>query len=158
MAMPFFGAHQGGLIYCLAPVLVVGLLIWTLIGAILLRVAVSLYNWMARGSELFNGVPKPASAKAVGITFVINLVNAVVSFGVVAFGAGRTNIPGVAVAAQLLFFPISLLIMAAMLAAMLPTTFGRAMLVALCYFLIVLLVLGVIVGVFALIFVGMAQH
>jgi hypothetical protein len=54
--------------------------------------------------------------------------------------------PGVSAVAQLISFPVSLLIMAAMLAGMLPTTFGRAILVTLCYMLIVLLVAGVLVA------------
>ena len=55
----------------------------------------------------------------------------------------------------LVSFAVSLLIMAGMLSARLPTTFGRADLVTLCYLLVVLLVVGVLVGI-ALLVLGVA--
>jgi hypothetical protein len=42
--------------------------------------------------------------------------------------------------------------MAGMLSAKLPTTFGRAVLVTLCYMLVVLIVVGVLVGIAVLVF------
>ena len=43
--------------------------------------------------------------------------------------------------------PVSFLIMAGVLSAKLPTTFGNAILVTFCYLLVVLLVVGVLVGI-----------
>jgi hypothetical protein len=43
------------------------------------------------------------------------------------------------------YFPVSLLIMVAILSAKLPTSFGRAILVTLCYMLIEALVVGILV-------------
>jgi hypothetical protein len=42
----------------------------------------------------------------------------------------------------MILFPVNLLIMAAILSAMLPTTFGRAILVTLCYIVIGVLFVG----------------
>jgi hypothetical protein len=129
----------------------------TLIGAVFLRAAIALYNAMAGGKQSPSSVPEPSFGKAMGITFVTTLVNFGVSLvvnlatGGGAAAAGPTGTGGDLVG-RLAGFVISLLIMATMLSAMLPTTFGRAMLVTLCYMLIVLLVVGVIVLVMILAF------
>jgi hypothetical protein len=51
-----------------------------------------------------------------------------------------------ALVAQLLSLPIGLLVMAGMNAALLPTSFGKGLLVALCHLLIVVVVAAVIIG------------
>ena len=124
-------------------VFVFALAIGTFIGAVILRVAVALYNKMAGGASSPSSVPEPAFGKAMGITFVTSLVQTVVGFliGLVT-GAGAA---GGVVVAQLIPFLVSLLIMAAMLYAMLPTTFDRALVVALCYMLVLILCFGIAV-------------
>jgi hypothetical protein len=150
-------------------VMVFAILIGTLIGAVFLRAAIAMYNAMAGGRKSLSSVPEPDFGKAMGITFVTMLVNAVVSFGIgFVIGTGAQEIgqggrePDLVAAAQAtgqarrgldlvasaISFPISLLVMAAMLSGMLPTTFGRAILVTLCYMLIVLLVVGVVFAFF----------
>ena len=96
------GAAIGGFL-C---VLVVGLLIGTLIGAIILRAAVSLFNKMAGGADSEGAVPEPEFGKAMGITFVTTLVNMVAGFmiGLVIGGAaaaGGAGVEGAALVAQL---------------------------------------------------------
>jgi hypothetical protein len=54
--------------------------------------------------------------------------------------------------AELIAFPVSLLIMVWIVSAKLPTTFARAIVVTLCYLFIVLLVVGVLVGIAVLAF------
>jgi hypothetical protein len=131
----------------------------TLIGAVFLRAAVALYNKMAAGASSASSVPEPAFGKAMGITFVTALVpmvgfliGFVIGGGAAAAGARGQ---GVDVVAQLISFPVGLLVMAGMLSLMLPTTFGRAILVTLCYMLVVLLgvllVVGVLVGIAVLV-------
>jgi hypothetical protein len=137
--------------------LVIGLAIGTLIGAVFLRAAVALYNTMAGGASSPSRVPKPAFGKAMWISFAICLAQMVVGLfiggvtgtGATAPGAGEK---GVDVAQQLISLLVSLLIMAAILSAKLPTTFGRAILVTLCYMLIIILVVGVIVAVAVVLF------
>jgi hypothetical protein len=51
-----------------------------------------------------------------------------------------------------LSFPVNLLVMAAILSSKLPTTFGRAILVALCDMLVALLAVGVLVGIAVFLF------
>jgi hypothetical protein len=130
--------------------LVIGLAIGTLIGAVFLRAAVALYNTMAGGASSPSRVPKPAFGKAMWISFAICLAQFVVGALLTAFstggeavapGAGKKGVDVVV----LVSFPVSLLIMAAVLSAKLPTPFGRAILVTLCYLLIVILVVGAIV-------------
>jgi hypothetical protein len=149
------GAAVGGLLLC---ALVVGLAIETLLGAVLLRAAVALYNKMAGGASSPGSVPEPAFGKAMWVIFASTVLQLVVGglfIGIstgaepVAAGAGGK---GVDVVAQLISFPVGLLIMAAVLSAKLPTTFGRAILVTLCYLLLALLVVGVLVGIAALVF------
>ena len=149
------GAAIGGLLLC---ALFIGLSIETLIGAVFLRAAVNLYNKMAGGASSPGSVPEPAFGKAMWIIFGSTVFQMVVGglvigistdAGPVAAGAGGK---GVDFVAQLISFPVGLLIMAGVLSAKLPTTFGRAILVTLCYMLLVLLVVGVLVGIAVLVF------
>jgi hypothetical protein len=149
------GAAIGGLLLC---ALFIGLSIETLIGAVFLRAAVNLYNKMAGGASSPGSVPEPAFGKAMWIIFGSTVFQMVVGglvigistdAGPVASGAGGK---GVDFVAQLLSFPVGLLIMAGVLSAKLPTTFGRAILVALCYLLVALLVVGALVGIAVLVF------
>jgi hypothetical protein len=147
------GEAIGGLLCALVIVVAVG----TLIGAVVLRAAVALYNKLAGGASSPGSVPEPAFGKAMWITFATSLAQMVVGvlIGLVT-GAGETGPgargQGVDVVAQVFSFLVSLLLMARMLSAMLPTTFGRALLVTLCYVLVVLLVGGVLVGIAVLVF------
>jgi hypothetical protein len=129
---------------------VIGIPMGALIGAVFLRAAVALYNTMAGGALSPGSVPEPAFGKALGITLVGSLVSGVVNF--IGFATGVSK--GVDLVVLLIAGPVSLLIMAAMLSALLPTTFGRAILVALCYALVAIVVLGAL-GI-ALVLVGMA--
>jgi hypothetical protein len=76
-------------------------------------------------------------------------IGGVTGTGATAPGAGEK---GVDVVTQLISLSVSLLIMAAILSEKLPTTFGRATLVTLCYLLIVILVVGVIVAIAVVLF------
>jgi hypothetical protein len=150
-------AVLGGMSCAFAITVVIG----AIVGAVFLRAAIALYNKMVGGAMSPSGVPEPAFGKAIGITFVTSLVNAVVSFliGLItSAGAEVAGRKGVDVVAQLIAFPVSLLIMATMLSALLPTTFGRAILVTLCYMLIVLIVVGVCVLVVIAIGVGLGVN
>jgi len=162
------GTAIGGLL----SVLVIGVAVGTLIGAVFLRAAVGLYNNLTGGASSPSSVPEPTFGKAMWITFATSLAQVVVGFlfdlftgpgtplrrlleslvGEVAGGAGEKRVD---VVVQLMFLPASLLIMAAMLSAKLPTTFGRAILLTLCYMLVVVLFVGVL-AVIALVVFGVA--
>ena len=144
------GAAVGGLLCALAIFVAVG----TLIGAVFLRAAVALYNKLAGGASSPSSVPEPTFGKAMWITFAASVAQFVVgSLISLATGGGATAAGGrgqeVDVVAQLI---VSLLIMAGVLSAKLPTTFGRAILVTLCDMLLVLLVVGALVGIVVLLF------
>ena len=148
------GAAIGGLLLC---ALFIGLSIETLIGAVFLRAAVNLYNKMAGGASSPGSVPEPAFGKAMWIIFATSLAQLVVAGLLTGFSpvseqwrqvAGENGVDVVA----LISFPVGLLVMAAVLSAKLPTTFGRAILVTLCDLLLVLLVAGVLVGIAVLVF------
>ena len=134
-----------------------GLAIGTLLGAVFLRAGVALYNWQTGGASSPSSVPKPAFGKAMWISFDICVPQLVVGLFIggvtvpeaTAAGAGEK---GVDVARQLISLLVSLLIMAAILSAKLPTTFGRAILVTLCDMLIVTLALGVLVAIAFVVF------
>ena len=126
------------------------LVIGTLIGAVILRTACWLYNTFVGGRKTSRSVPEPDFGKAMGIAFVTWLVNVGVSFAIgfvvggtaAAMGQARSNAP-VAIA-QLISIPPSLLVLAGLITAMLPTTFGRALLVALIYVAISLMIAAII--------------
>lgn len=60
--------------------LVVGVALGTLIGAVILRAAIALYNKMAGGPKSPSSVPEPAFGKAMWITFATTLVQLVAGF------------------------------------------------------------------------------
>ncbi len=139
--------------------LVIGLAAGTVIGAVFLRAAIALYNNLAGGASSPHSVPVPAFRSAMWITFSISVVQMIVGLlieGLIPEAGGliaKLFIPEArGLVAKLFFLPVSLLIMAGMLSARLPTTFGRAFLVTLCEMLLVLLVVGVLVGIAVLAF------
>jgi hypothetical protein len=126
---------NGGALGVFLCVRVFAVALGTVIGAAFLRAACAFYNKLAGGKGSPSSVPEPLLGKAMGITFVTALVNAVAGF-------------------ELLSLPVSLLVMAGMNSALLPTTFGRGLLVALCYLLVglfVVVVLAVLFGGFFLV-------
>jgi hypothetical protein len=105
----------------------------TMLGAVFLRAACALYNKLAGGKGSPSSVPEPLLGKAMGITFVTILVHAVAGF-------------------ELLSLPVSLLVLAGMNSALLPTTFARGVLVALCYLLVGFFVVVVLAFLFGGVF------
>jgi hypothetical protein len=139
---------QLGAVLC---ALVIFIAIGTLIGAVFLRAACALYNKLVGGRRAPNSVPEPLLGKAMGITLVTSVVQAIAAFalGIIVGGAGVVGGADprlVEVVAHLISLPLSLLVMAGMNAALLPTTFGRGILVALCY-VVVLIFVAVVLGV-----------
>ncbi len=123
-----------GILCAVVGVLVLG----TLVGAVILRAACSLYNKMASQE---NRVPEPGFGKALGITLVTMIVNVVVGFmvGLITGGgaaAAGVGAQGAQVISALISLPVGFFVMAGMLTAMLPTSFGRALLVTLVQYAI----------------------
>ncbi|MFN0050749.1 MAG: hypothetical protein ACKV0T_01070 [Planctomycetales bacterium] len=128
--------------------LVAAVAIGSLIGAIILRAACSLFNRLAGSSS---AVPEPSFGQALGIVFATTIANCVVSFGarlVIGGGAvaGGMSPQTAQIISSLVSLPIGVLVMSAMLMALLPTTFGRGLLVSLLYLLVGILV-GLVIGV-----------
>jgi hypothetical protein len=140
------GAAVGGLLCGL----VIGIGLWTAVGAVFLRAGISFYNKFANELDSTRRVPEPTFGRAMGITFVSAFVNAVVGFVVGLALANPTAAQDAAakrwdaLVPQLAAVPISLLVLSALLSAMLPTTFGRAVLVVFCYVLMVIFVAGLL--------------
>jgi hypothetical protein len=114
------------------------LIVGTLIGAVILRAACSLFNKMA-GQD--RAVPEPSFGKALGITVVSMIANMAVGFmvGIVIGGGGAAagaNPQHVQIISTLVSLPVGFLVMSGMLTLMLPTSFGRGMLVALLQYAI----------------------
>ncbi len=126
----------------------------TIIGAVFLCAACALYNTLVGGKGSPNSVPELLFGKAMGIMFVTALVNAVAVSAIgLLVGAGGTKAGvgerGAAILAQLLCLPVSILVLARMNCVLLPTTFGRGFLVAMCYLMVgffVVIVLAVVVA------------
>jgi len=128
----------------------------TAFGAVCLLAAIALHNKMAGGAGAPSSVAAPGFIKALGITFVTALINAAVGIGV---ALAATATPAVHVLpagcfgllAQVVALPLSLLIMAVMLTAMLPTSFGRALVITLLYLMIAIALTLLIVAVVAVV-------
>lgn len=115
----------------------------TVIGAVFLREACTLYNKLADGTGSPSSVPELSLGKAMGISFATTVVNAVARFAIGLLGAGGAA-RGPVVIAQLLSIPVGLLVLAGLNTALLPTTFARGLSIALCYVLVALFVFGVL--------------
>ncbi len=109
----------------------------TFVGAFLLRVGVYLFNTLAGGDSSSQSVPNPTTGKAIMIllvTFTIQVL-AMIIMGIVIHGGVPTHgliATGAKPFVQLISTLLFLFISALMLAIMLPTTFGRAVLVTFC--------------------------
>ena len=100
------------------------------------------------------GVPEPDMLKAVGIVLVVGVLMAIVNFVIdMGFGASAAGLDGpqrqvdlmAALLAAAVKLPVDFLLQTGLFTAMLPTSFGKAALVSLMQFLIVLAIGAVIV-------------
>jgi hypothetical protein len=142
-------------------VIIVAVAVECLIGAVFLRAACALFNRLTGGKGSPRSVPEPPFGDAVRITFVTTLVRAVVVFligylVVLAGAAAGSGERGPTLAAQLLSLPIDIFVMASMNAALLPTTFTRGLLVALCWLLVLLFVVVVLAVIFGGVFLAIS--
>ncbi len=159
-------ARLAGMLVGMACGLGVALVIGTLIGAVVLRAACWLYNSFAGGAKSREAVPQPAFGKAMGIAFVAMLVNLGTSFvvGLIVGGGAAAlgrDMSSAQTTAQLVAVPVSFFVLAGMISGMLPTSFGRAALVALLYLaiaiIITVVILIVLFGVIAAIGAGLPR-
>jgi hypothetical protein len=99
------------------------------------------------------GVPEPGFSKAWLISFAAILANGVIGFAlglVVGFGGAVAGVDGklLMLLSLVVSSPVCFLVTAGLLAAMLPTSIGRAMIVTLLY-LVISLAIGVVIGIVA---------
>lgn len=118
----------------------------TLIGVACLRAAIALYNRIAGGATPGAAVPVPTFEKAALANFLTlalqfigqGIVGQLIHTGTMAVGARWKFIDVLeSVAIRSISFPVSLLALALILTAILPTTFGRAVVVSLFYMMVV---------------------
>ncbi len=127
-----------GIVLCLV---VLTIAVATVIRAVFFRIACGFYNKLIGGKASPRSVPEPLFGKAMAIILATTIINVIAGLALgLRFGKGATVLP------QLLFPPISLFVMAGVNCALLPTTFGRGRLVALCYLLVLLFVIVVLGG------------
>ncbi|MEQ8638032.1 hypothetical protein [Gimesia maris] len=123
--------------------LFVGLPIGALIGAVILRAAVSMFNSLAGGDP----VPEPAISKAFGMMILVAISNYAIRFLASLILAGPMGAEVPKYASSLAAFPFTFLICSAIFSSGLPTSFKRAMGVAVCHTVVLLLVLAVLFGI-----------
>lgn len=129
------------------------------VGGVILRFAVSIFNGFAGGKDSPDAAPMPSLGKAMGIVFIVGLINIFVEFILamlmpVQVDADEASMAaaGTSLVVSLLSLVIGYLIMSGILKALLPTSMGRAFGVALCWyiaFIIVFIIIAVIVGIIA---------
>jgi hypothetical protein len=105
--------------------------------ALVIRAAVRIFNRFAGSPKIPALVPLPSLTKGMLIALIASVVNvAVYVTATFATGAlstyGQPN-PQMSFTAWLISSPISLLVLAALLTTLLPTTFSRALLITFCY-------------------------
>ena len=123
----------------------------TIIGAVIFRTACWAYNKLVGGPETMHAVPEPDFGRACAIVFVAALINAVASAGISLIGIAQAINP---MMINLMPLPISLLALAGMATVMLPTDFGKGLLVSLLHLAIGFCVGVVIFGFMLLVFVA----
>ena len=129
--------------------LVIGLLIGLAIAAVILRAACALFNKMAGGAGSPGSVPSPGFGKAMLMVLVIGIIQFVT--GIVMGVVGVVTPDMGLVTTNLISAPISFLVSAGMISAMLPTSFGKGLGVALCQFIIMVLIIVILVVIFVVI-------
>ena len=138
-------------------VLVFAVLIGSAIGAIILRAACWLFNKFAGDPPAPGGVPEPDFGQAFKMAFVTMLVQFGVSCVVGLMGAGGAAAGGspqtVQLVSSLISLPISFLVLSAIVAGMLPTSFAKGMGVAALYW-VIFWVIGLVLVVVFMILAG----
>ena len=122
-----------------------GLVLVALVGGVILRAACALFNKFV--SDPAARVAEPNFLPAAGIVIAAALVNMVVGFTVgfvIGAGFGPDNLQAAQYVSSAIALPLSILVMAALLSAMLPTTFLRGLAIAGLYLLIALAIVTVI--------------
>lgn len=145
----------GGFLCALVIIIPIALLI----GAVILRAAISMFNKFAgTGEEGQDLVPEPSMLKAMGILLITGVANAIIGAILGAIGAATGLIQageggakaGFDLTLNLISLPFTFLVSSALLAGLLPTTFKRGMGVALCQYIVSILV-GLAIGLIAVI-------
>ena len=123
------------------------LLFGTLIGAVILRASCALFNRLAGGSDSPNAVPEPSFGKAMAIVFLAFLVK-LATAAVIALAAsgGHLDAPASHSAQQTASVMSSLAAFFALAGAstvILPTSFGKSVVLAITYAVVAFVVVGI---------------
>ena len=87
------------------------------------------------------------------VNFIVSIpINIIMGAGIAGLGGGQD--PMLALLSQLIQVPIGFLVLAGLVTAMLPTSFGRACLAVLFYYLICI-VIGVVIAIPLILIMGM---
>jgi hypothetical protein len=118
---------------------VVMVAIWSVVGAVILRAAIELYKKFAGAGT---DVPMPSFGWAMVISLVSAIMNSLAGFVVGLTTGTITRSVGIdertaMIVTQLIAMPVNVIMIAMVLNSMLPTSFRRGVMIALCQFLII---------------------
>lgn len=123
--------------------LLAGFFIALVVGAIILRAGCWLFNKMAGGEGSPGSVPGPGFGKAILVVLVTGIVQVVAAFVLGSILAGR----GLAMI-NLISLPLSFLVSAGMISALLPTSFVKGLGVAVCEYIMMIVVFAIVFVIF----------
>jgi len=123
-----------------------GFFIALVVGAIILRAGCWLFNKMAGGEGSPGSVPGPGFGKAMLVVLVTGIVQVVASFVLVRIGAIRVDMGPAMI--NLISLPLSFLVSAGMISALLPTSFSKGLGVAVCQYIIMIVVIAIVFVIF----------
>jgi hypothetical protein len=146
-----------GAIGFLLAALFISLTVLPVIGAVVLRAAIRLYNTITGVTHSTSAVPEPDFANAIAMALLSTVATVFTAYMVAladenAAGTAEARGSGINLTAQLTTLPISVLAMTVILCVMLPTTLLRAFVVTLGYLLIAATIVG---GIGAIAFVAL---
>jgi hypothetical protein len=129
----------------------IGIPIFLLVAAVLLRAGVSLYNRLMGGPQSPKAVPEPSFNRSLLIVLVVGVINALIGLatGIGKDFAAKVSALNITITEGMMMLGSAvsgILIMAVALKFLLPTRFGRAVGVSLCHLTVCIATTAVIVG------------
>ncbi len=124
----------------------VGFFIVLVVGAIILRAGCWLFNKMAGGEGSPGSVPGPGFGKAILVVLVTLIVQVVAGIVLGAIGSLRADMGPAMI--NLISLPLSFLVSAGMISALLPTSFVKGLGVAVCEYIMMIVVFAIVFVIF----------
>jgi hypothetical protein len=155
MPWPELPKLNGKQIRALIIVSIVRVIVGSILGSVILRTAIYLFNAITATGDSRDAVPEPTYGEGVGIIFVTIIVNSVAACAAlfaIAFGCALAGVEEqhARIYAPIAVLPLGVLIMSGMFSSLLPTTYLRALVIAIGYMVIwIFIVAAILIGIFA---------